>query len=93
MKEKGFEWAAKVSSSPLPPREVWHSLNLQLYPSLFFGENCLSADPQVLDEAFHSVYYLSLSSLGVNTSSRALQLCLQSQPTTLAWFHLLRRMW
>lgn len=62
MKVKGLTWAAKASSSPLRPRE----LSLQLYPSMFFGSSCISADPHYLDEAINSVYYQALSSLGVN---------------------------
>ena len=61
MKEKGLEYAAtaKVGSSPLRHREGWHSLNLQAYPSIFFGASCVRFCWSFLHRRCYSIGILS----------------------------------
>jgi hypothetical protein len=66
MSDKGTQWAARVQSSTLHPREVWYSLTTQALPAVRYGLICVMAPRRHIDKHLPSWYYDCLPNLGIN---------------------------
>jgi len=66
MRKKGLDWVDKLQSRPLPTRDVWLSLLVQLYPGMAYGLASAVISPKKLDALIQAVYYKALPYLGIN---------------------------
>ena len=66
MRGKGMDWVDKMKTKPLPTRDAWLSLFIQLLPAMYFGLATVIMSPAKLDDRMQSLYYHCLPFLGVN---------------------------
>jgi hypothetical protein len=66
MCKKGYDWADRLATRPLPPRDAWLSFFLQLLPGISWGLLTVVMSPAQLDREFNDLYYRILPLLGVN---------------------------
>ena len=66
MADKGKQWATRVQSSTLHPREVWYSLTTQALPAVRYGLIGVMATRQYIDRHLPRWYYDCLPNLGIN---------------------------
>jgi hypothetical protein len=63
---KGEKWNIKVRSSKLTTRDIWFPFFQSTKPSMSFGIVPVMDPPEILEEAFQSLYFQCLPALGVN---------------------------
>jgi hypothetical protein len=63
---KGYIWADRLRSCPLPPTLAWQSFTHQLKPGMMWGIATIVMSPQKLLGKFQWVYFRCLSLLNVN---------------------------
>lgn len=66
MLDKGVQWAARVQTSTLHPREVWYSLTTQALPAVRYGLICVMVERRYIDKHLPRWYYNCLPNLGIN---------------------------
>ena len=66
MAKKGYNWADRMTSRPLPHELAWKSFNQQLQPGMTWGIATVVLPPQKLLAQFQRVYFRCLPSLNVN---------------------------
>ena len=66
MAKKGYNWADRMKSRPLPHDLAWKSFNHQLQPGMTWGIATVVLPPEKLLEKFQRVYFKCLPSLNVN---------------------------
>ncbi len=66
MVQKGYIWADKMKSCPLPPNLAWQSFKYQLQPGMMWGITTVVMSPQKLLKQFQRVYFKCLPLLNVN---------------------------
>jgi len=66
MREKGFTWADRLMTRPLPSRDAWLSFFLHLYPAISYGLASAVIKRSKLDLLMSALYYKILPLLGVN---------------------------
>jgi hypothetical protein len=66
MAKKGYNWADRMRSRPLPYNLAWKSFNLQLQPGMTWGISTVVMPPQKLLAQIQRVYFQCLPSLNVN---------------------------
>ena len=64
--QTGLEYASRLQSWNLPPRDSWMGTHYQLYPKLIYGAMALTHDPDKLEAAFQAIWYNLLPLLRVN---------------------------
>ena len=64
--QTGLEYASRLQSWNLPPRDSWMGTHYQLYPKLIYGAVALTHNPDKLDAAFQAIWYHLLPSSRVN---------------------------
>jgi hypothetical protein len=57
MARKGYTWADRMKSCPLPPNLAWKSFNHQLQPGMMWGITTVVMSPLKLLEQFQRVYF------------------------------------
>jgi hypothetical protein len=71
MKKCGLDWGDKLHTTYLPRRLAWMSHDLQLYPQMSYGLECLLATPMELSKEMQKVIRHCLPSLGVNRNIKS----------------------
>ncbi len=66
MARKGYNWADRMKSRPLPHDLAWWSFIHQLQPGMMWGITTVVMSPLKLLEQFQRVYFICLPSLNVN---------------------------
>ena len=66
MCKKGYDWADRLTTRPLPPRDSWLSFFLQLLPGISWGLLTVVMPPAQLNREFNDLYYRILPLLGIN---------------------------
>jgi hypothetical protein len=66
MAPKGYNWADRMKSRPLPHDLAWRSFIHQLQPGMMWGIATVVMSPLKLLEQFQKVYFRCLPSLNVN---------------------------
>ena len=66
MARKGYIWADRMKSCPLPPNLAWQSFTYQLQPGMMWGITTVVMSPQKLLEQFQRVCFKCLPLLNVN---------------------------
>ena len=66
MAKKGYNWADRMRSRPLPYDLAWRSFNLQLQPGMSWGICTVVMPPKKILAQFQKVYFQCLPSLNVN---------------------------
>jgi hypothetical protein len=63
---KGYVWANRLRSLPLPPALAWQSFTHQLQPNMMWGIATVVMSPQKPLDQFQRVYFRCLQLLNVN---------------------------
>ena len=71
MKKCGLDWGDKLHTTYLPRRLAWMSHDLQLYPQMSYGLECLLATPMELSKEMQKVIRHCLPPLGVNRNIKS----------------------
>jgi hypothetical protein len=66
MSRKGYLWADRMRSHPLPPALAWQSFTHQLQPGMMWGIATVVMSPKRLMDQFQWVYFRCLPLLNVN---------------------------
>ena len=66
MQQKGFEWADRLTTRPLPAIDAWLSFTIQLHKAMSYGLGAVIIPPKRLEKLMHALYYWILPILNVN---------------------------
>jgi hypothetical protein len=66
MAGKGEKWCVKVRASKLTMHNIWYSFFQSMKPSMSFGIIPVMDPPEIVEDAFQDLYFMCLSTLGVN---------------------------
>ena len=75
MCKKGFDWADRLATKPLPMADAWLSFCFQVYPGMSWGFMTTVVPPKILADEVHRVLYKSLPLLGVHRNIKK-ELCM-----------------
>ena len=71
MKKCGLDWGDRLHTTYLPRHLAWMSHDLQLYPQMSYGLECLLATPMELSKEMRKVICHCLPPLGVNRNIKS----------------------
>ena len=66
MRGKGFEWADRLTTRPLPRCDAWLSFFLQLFPGMVWGLETVMMPPPKMTDLMQKLYFRLLLKLDVN---------------------------
>ena len=66
MNVKGSVWLDPLDAKPLPSRNTWLSVHLQLHPGMAWGLPTVILVPNKMEKIIQSLYFCCLPKLGVN---------------------------
>ena len=66
MRQKGIEWADRLTTHPLPASDAWLSFTIQLHNVMSYGLGEVIIPPKRLKKLMHALYYWILPILNIN---------------------------